>query len=255
MLANPNRRLIRGSRRYFVYFLLSIVLIILITIGAFEIIKRTDLLTLDKVEAIGSSDELNYHLEKDVSKYCGINLYKLDLSEIPDTLMKNYPIIEDMKIKRKAHNGLRISYTIESPFAIVNFVDGKNYYVNRDLKILERVNYGYLQKSLPIISSKLKSNKYKNGSVIQDSTTIAIANYLSTVLEEKPDFQDKISDLFVRNEKIYFREIFRGNVVFLGDENISNKIDLFMSYFSSFASGLFIDLSYENQIVTRKADF
>lgn len=255
MLQNSSRRLVRGSRRYFIYFLLSIVLIILTTVAAFEVIKRTDLLTLDKVEVVGSSNELNFHLEKDVGKYCGINLYQLDLSEMPDTLMKNYPIIESMKIKRKAHNRLKVTYKMESPFAIVNFVDGKNYYVNKDLKLLERVNYGYLQKSLPIISSKLKSGKYKNGSVIQDSTTIAIANYLNRVLEEKPDFQDKISDLFIRNDKIYFREIFRGNIVFLGDENISNKIDLFMSYFSSFASGLFIDLSYENQIVTRKADF
>ncbi|MFA7056590.1 MAG: FtsQ-type POTRA domain-containing protein [Candidatus Cloacimonadales bacterium] len=255
MFKASNRRLVRGSRRYFIYFFLSLVLIILTTVGTFEIIKRTDLLKLEKVQVVGNSNELNYRLEKDLGKYYGINLYQLDLVEIPDTLLQSYPIIEDISIKRRVHNRLKVEYTMESPFAIINFADGKNYYINRDLKLLERVNYGYLQKSLPIISAKLKSDKYRIGSVIQDSVTIAMADYLSIVLEEKPDFQDKISDLFVHNDKIYFREIFRGNIVFLGNENIGNKIDLFMSHFSSFASGLFIDLSYKNQIVTRKADF
>lgn len=89
MFKASNRRLVRGSRRYFIYFFLSLVLIILTTVGTFEIIKRTDLLKLEKVQVVGNSNELNYRLEKDLGKYYGINLYQLDLAEIPDTLLQS----------------------------------------------------------------------------------------------------------------------------------------------------------------------
>lgn len=250
-----NGVLIRGSRRYFIFFIFSIILIFLTSLGTFEVIKRTDLLKLEKVKILGDSDELNFHIEQDLDDFYGINLYKLDLESIRDTLKKDYPIVKDMKINRRILNKLKVSYNLENPFAIVNFSDGKNFYVTKELKILERVNYGYLQKSLPVITSKLNSREYQIGTTIQDSTTQVITDYLSHVLEVRPDFQDKISDVFMRNNKVYFREIFRGNVVYLGNDNINEKIDLFMSHFSSFASGLYIDVSYKNQIVTSKADF
>ena len=250
-----NGVLIRGSRRYFIFFIFSIILIFLTSLGTFEVIKRTDLLKLEKVKILGDSDELNFHIEQDLDDFYGINLYKLDLESIRDTLKKDYPIVKDMKINRRILNKLKVSYHLENPFAIVNFSDGKNFYVTKELKILERVNYGYLQKSLPVITSKLNSREYQIGTTIQDSTTQVITDYLSHVLEVRPDFQDKISDVFMRNNKVYFREIFRGNVVYLGNDNINEKIDLFMSHFSSFASGLYIDVSYKNQIVTSKADF
>ncbi len=250
-----NGVLIRGSRRYFIFFIFSIILIFLTSLGTFEVIKRTDLLKLEKVKILGDSDELNFHIEQDLDDFYGINLYKLDLESIRDTLKKDYPIVKDMKINRRILNKLKVSYNLENPFAIVNFSDGKNFYVTKELKILERVNYGYLQKSLPVITSKLNSREYQIGTTIKDSTTQVITDYLSHVLEVRPDFQDKISDVFMRNNKVYFREIFRGNVVYLGNDNINEKIDLFMSHFSSFASGLYIDVSYKNQIVTSKADF
>ncbi len=247
--------LIRGSRRYFVYFFFSIVLIVLTGLGTFEIIKRTDLLKLEKVTVIGDSEELNFHIEQDLSRYFGINLYKLNLEDISDTLMIDYPIINDLKINRRILNRLKVRYLMENPFTIINFTDGKNYYASRELKLLERVNYGYLQESLPVITAKLNSKDYVIGTVIQDSTTKVMADYLSQVLDVRPDFQDKISDVFIKNNKVYFREIFRGNIVYFGYDNINEKIDLFMSYFSSFSSGLYIDVSYKNQIVTSKADF
>jgi hypothetical protein len=102
---------------------------------------------------------------------------------------------------------------------------------------------------------KLKSKDSNIGTVIQDSTTHVIADYLANLLEIRPDFQDKISNLFIKNNKVFFREISRGNVIYLGDDNISKKIDLFMSHYNSFSSGLYIDLSYKNQIVTSKESF
>lgn len=253
---NPsNEVLIRGSRRYFLYFLFSLVLIFLTSLGTFEVIKRTDLLKLEKVAIVGDSEELNFHIEQDLREYYGINLYKLDLDSIADTLKLSYPIILNTKVNRRILNKIKVRYWLENPFAIINFTDGKNYYINRELKLLERVNYGYLQESLPVITVKLNSRDYQIGTVIQDSTTHVIADYLSNILTVRPDFQDKISDVFIKNQKVYFREIFRGNVVYLGNDNINEKIDLFMSHFSSFASGLYIDVSYKNQIVTSKADF
>lgn len=250
-----NRTLVRGSRRYFVYFFISIVLIILTSLGTFEVIKRTDLLKLERIIFNGESDQLNFHIEQDLSKYFGINLYKLDLESIKDTLKIDYPIIADLSVNRRIFNKLKVSYGLESPFAIMNFADGRNYYVSRDLKLLERVNYGYLQKSLPMLTVKLKSKDSSIGTVIQDSTTHVMADYLANILEIRPDFQDKISNLFIKNDKVFFREISRGNVIYLGDDNISKKIDLFMSHYNSFSSGLYIDLSYKNQIVTSKESF
>lgn len=255
MKKTSSRSLIRGSRRYFIYFFLSIVLIVLSSLGTFEVIKRTDLLKLEKFIIIGESDELNFHIEQDLSRYIGINLYKLDLESMKDTLKSDYPIVEEMKVNRRIFNKLKVSYLLETPFAILNFSDGKNYYVSRELKLLERVNYGYLQKSLPVITAKLASKNSSIGGVIQDSTTHVIADYLSNLLEIRPDFQDKVSNMFFMNDKVFFREISRGNVVYLGNDNISKKIDLFMSHYNSFSSGLFIDLSFKNQIVTSKEIF
>ena len=234
---------------------MSVIVIVLTTVATFEVIKRTDLLKLEKVEINGSSDDLNYHLEQDLSAYFGINLYQLDLEQMSDSLMQKYSILEDINIRRRILSKLKVDYIIESPFAIINFADGRNYYTSEDLKLLERVNYGYLQKSLPIISAKIKSYDYEIGDIIQDSTTCVMVDYLSHLLNVRPDFQDKISDMFVKDNKVYFREIYRGNIVYLGNENINEKIDLFLSHNNSFTSGLYIDLSYKNQIVTSKADF
>lgn len=237
------------------YFFFSLVLIVLTSLGTFEIIKRTDLFKLEKIKIIGDSEELNFHLEQDLSRFVGINLYKLDLETMKDTVKNDYPLVKDVKINRRILNKIKVRYWLENPFVIINFSDGKNYYATRELKLLERVNYGYLQESLPVISTKLNSQKYKIGAVVRDSTTHVIADYLSEILVIRPDFQDKISDVFSKDDKIYFREIFRGNIVYLGNDNIDEKVDLFMSHFSSFASGLFIDVSFKNQIVTSKAEF
>lgn len=246
---------VRGTRRYFIYFFLSIVLIVLTVSASFEIIKRTDLLKLEKVSIDGESERLNYHLEQDLSAYFGINLYRLDLELLSDSLKTRYPIISEIDIKRRILSSLKVKYLMEKPFAIVNFTDGKNYYTTKELKILERVNYGYLKRSLPIITTKLKSSDFKIGSVISDSLTMKMNDYLLEVLQVRQDFQEKISDVFIIDNKVYFREILRGNIVYFGKDNISEKIDLFLSYNNSFTSGLYIDLSYKDQIVTRKADF
>ncbi len=254
MRNTSSRALVRGTRRYFIYFVLSIIVIILTSLGTFEIIKGTDLLTLEKVEVLGQSDELNFHIEQDLKDYLGINLYKLDLESIKDTLVSDYSIISDMNVNRRIPNKIKIKYTLEIPFVIVNFSDGKNFYANRDLKLLERVNYGYLRKSLPVLTSKLNSKNYQVGTVIQDSITHVIADHLADILEVRADFQDRISDLFSKNGKVYFRETSRGNIVYLGNGDISDKIDLFLSHCNSFSSGLYIDISFNRQIVTRKAE-
>ena len=57
-----NGVLIRGSRRYFIFFIFSIILIFLTSLGTFEVIKRTDLLKLEKVKILGDSDELNFKI-------------------------------------------------------------------------------------------------------------------------------------------------------------------------------------------------
>lgn len=255
MRNTSSRSLVRGTRRYFIYFFLSILLVILTSFGTFEIIKRTDLLKLEKVEVIGESDKLNFHIEQDLQSNLGINLYKLNLESIKDTLVYNYPIIAKMKVKRKILSKLKVSYSLESPFAVVNFLDGKNFYINRELKILERVGYGYFRNSLPIITIKLVSKDYYIGAVIEDSDTHKMADYLAQILEVRPDFHDRISDLFIKKDKIYLREISRGNTVYFGNGNLSEKIDLFLSHCNSFSSGLYIDVSFDSQIVTRKADF
>lgn len=246
---------VRGTRRYFIYFFLSIVLIVLTIMGSFEIIKRTDLLKLESLDIIGESEKLSYHIEQDLSSYYGINLYRLDLEVMSDSLKSRYPIIANLDINRRLLSKLKVKYLMENPFSIVNFSDGKNYYVTKDLKVLERVNYGYLKKSLPVITTKCKSTDFNNGRVISDSLTIEMNDYLQYVLEMRPDFQERISDIFMDGKKIYIREMFRGNIVYLGRENISEKIDLFLSHSNSFTSGLYIDLSYKDQIVTRRADY
>lgn len=246
---------VRGTRRYFIYFFLSIIFIVLTLLGSFEIIKRTNLLKLEKVEIIGDSEELNYHIEQDLSTNFGINLYQLNLEMIRDTLKNHYPIIDEMTINRRLLSKLKVKYFMEIPFVIVNFEDGKNFYVTKKMKILERVNYGYIKKSLPIISCRLSSNGFDTGQVIEDSLTNYMKSYLEEILDVRPDFQEMISDIFTRNEKVYFREIYRGNIVYLGEKDFNEKIDLFLSHNNSFTSGLYIDLSYKNQIVTRRADF
>ncbi len=255
MRKTSSSTLVRGTRRYFIYFFISIVLIVLTVLISFEVIKRTDILKLEKVNIIGNSEKLNFHLEQDLTAYFGINLYQLNLEEMSDSLKNSYPIIDDISIKRRILSKLKVKYSLESPFAILNFTDGKNYYVTRELKILERVSYGYLKESLPIISTKLKSKNFENGKVVQDSLTNMMNNYLINILDIRPDFQEKISDVFLQDNKVYFREIYRGNIIYLGQENISEKIDLFLSHNNSFTAGLYIDLSYKNQIVTRRADF
>jgi len=255
MRNTSSRSLVRGTRRYFIYFFLSILLVILTSMGTFEIIKRTDLLKLEKVEVIGESNDLNFHIEQDLQANLGVNLYKLNLETIKDTLAHSYPIIAELKVKRKILSKLKVYYFLETPFAIANFSDGKNYYISRDLKILERVGYGYFKKSLPVITVKHDTKNYKIGDFIEAGEAHEMADYLSQILEARPDFHDRISDLFIKNNKVYFREISRGNTVYFGNGNLSNKIDLFLSHCNSFSSGLYIDVSYERQIVTRKADF
>lgn len=203
----------------------------------------------------GEIPALSEDIERSIDNYIGENIYSLDKAELQDSLSKLFPVIMQNKISRRPMSRIRVNYESFKPFAIVKLRNGKNYYINSQMTILEQVGYGYLTDSVPIISLNSKNMAFEYGTVLTDSTSIRMVDYLKKITKAQPSFIQSISEVLCIEDKIYIRDALHGNIIYIGKNSISSKINLYNEFAESYISGLYINLNFKKQVITKRADF
>lgn len=242
----------RGNRRYYFYFISVVILLIVSGLSLFQVIKTTSLLNLKTIEVSGVYSRLNSDIYEYLEPNIDKNLYDIDTESLRDSVACKFPILRNVDVSRSLPNKLKVKYNLETPFAVIRFLDGKNYYITKEKKLLEKVSFGYFRELLPIIVSKEQSTKYKLGNIVQDSTVVEMIGFLEQLNEIDLDFYKKIFCIYMEDNKVYFKDTIHENVIYFGEGNYEEKIDLFLNYVNSFIDGLYIDFSYKDQIITSK---
>ncbi len=239
------------SKYIFIFFL---IVFGSLTVGyiTFEIMKSINVFEIDNVVVEGQNLELSFDIEEFLNKYNDENLFSIDRESGEGDLIDNFPVVQNCKFYRKLPNELLVKYDIRKPILAINYNNRNFYYIDRELTLLEDLNEGYLDNSVPIIIASAQDTNNVFGENINDDEIVRLKNYYDKLVSANPSFANKISDMFIKDDYCLIRDIYTASVINFGEEDLAYKIDLYEKYSSSYCEDLYIDFTFKDRIITRK---
>ncbi len=222
---------IRGNSRYVTYMVTGLILLMIIFF-----VGRSYLRNWNKCELKAVIIENNDVIPEDkiqslVSPYLGQNIFMIDLNEIKTSILEVYRI-EDVSIRRRLFDKLVVKVFERQGFINVITRDKKIFTLDKDAVVLNEFNYNKTD-DFPIIDSGLYSRDFNAGASVQDESVLKILNYHKKILEAKPEIKNYISEYFLEDNDICFREIKSGKKVIIDLRYLDDNISMFFSMLES----------------------
>jgi len=243
-----------GSSRYFIFFIVLVVLIYGVYIGIHSLFTKLDVFKIKAVKIVGNENLETDFLINLCNDFININLYSISKKDVLKKY-ENIIRIEDIKVSRIFPNKLKIRIKERKGEFFFRTKKGIIYPIDRNKLVLDNENF-YDQEILPIISTKIPDKEVIIGKVIKNEFIENIFLLKDDFAKVDPDFINSISEFYLKGENLILVNANTGYRIVLGQNEIEKKLKrlVFLEQNRKFDKGSTIDLRFTDQLVIRSEE-
>ena len=243
-----------GSSRYFIFFLVLIVLIYTLYVGINSLFMRLDIFKIKYIKIIGNENLETSFLKNLSNDFINLNLYSISKR---DVLMKyeNVVRIDDIKVSRIFPNKLKIVISEKKGEFFFRTKNGTIYPIDKNRVVLDYEKC-YEHEVLPVIGTKIPNAEIVPGKKIENILIEEIFSLKEKFADVDPDFINNISEFYIKNENLILVNANIGYRIVLGNDEIEEKLKrfIFLEQNRTFEKGTVIDLRFKDQLVIRSEE-
>ena len=243
-----------GSSRYFIFFLVLVVLIYGVYIGINSLFTKLDLFKVKSIKISGNENLETDFLKNLCNDFINLNLYSISKK---DVLRKyeNIVRIDHIKVSRIFPNKLKIEINEKKGDFFFRTDSGIIFPIDKDRVVLDNVNF-YENEVLPVIGTKIPDDEIIIGQIVENVLIEKIFSLRKKFANVDPDFINSISEFYLKDENLIFVNANIGYRIIFGDNEIEEKLKklIFLEQNRTFEKGTTIDLRFKDQLVIRSEE-
>jgi cell division septal protein FtsQ len=241
----------RGNSRYYLFFIVTLLLIVAFGLGLWFALINVNFFDLKKIEIAGNTavpDSLIYKLAK---PYLGMNLIALPGNELKHKLSA-ISRVKEVKLRKKLLHSLQIVITERKGFLYLKTLEGDLFPLDSEGVVLARYSQVY-SEDLPIYSTYLSSSQVKKGKRLINPGLNRILNLQRRIVKEAPDFLTNISEYYMIDNTINMIDAKRGTRIIPSDEDMAKQLARyqFVQENGNINKNSVVDLRFKNQVVVK----
>ena len=243
-----------GSSRYFILFLVLVVLIYMVYIGINSLFTKLDLFKVKYIKIVGNKNLETSFLKNLSNDFINLNLYSISKR---DVLMKyeNVVRIDAIKVSRIFPNKLKIIISEKKGEFFIRTENGTIYPIDKNRIVLDYEKC-YENEVLPVIGTKIPESEIRIGNKIENVLIEEIFSLRKKFADVDPDFINNISEFYIKDENLILVNTNIGYRIVFGDNEIEEKLRrfIFLEQNRTFEKGTTIDLRFKDQLVIRSEE-
>ena len=244
------RRIKRGNSRFFVFFLFLLGVALLILYLSRYLLMNFEFFNVKNIVVEGDSNLNN--LEELAHGYIGQNIFKIDKENVK-LKYENIVRIEDVNIDKILPNKLKIKIKEKRGAFFIKTKEGHIFPITETKTVLD-MNDFYPKEDLPIINTNILYDNIVISEKIKSKLVEKVFSLHDKICSELPLMERKISEYYLKNDKIYFVEINSASHIYIGNKYIDDNIQKFKFYVENYGlpKNKIIDFRYRDHIVLKK---
>ena len=243
-----------GSSRFFIFFLVLIVLIYKVYVGINSLFTKLDIFKIKYIKISGNENLETTFLKNLSNDFINLNLYSISKR---DVLMKyeNVVRIDDIKVSRIFPNKLKIVISEKKGEFFFRTKNGTLYPIDNNRVVLDYEKC-YEHEALPVIGTKIPDAEIVPGKKIENILIEEIFSLKEKFADVDPDFINNISEFYIKDENLILVNANIGYRIVLGNDEIEEKLKrfIFLEQNRTFERGTVIDLRFKDQLVIRSEE-
>jgi len=243
-----------GSSRYFIFFLVLVVLIYGVYIGINSLFTKLDLFKVKSIKISGNENLETDFLKNLCNDFINLNLYSISKKDVIRKY-ENIVRIDHIKVSRIFPNKLKIEINEKKGDFFFRTDSGIIFPIDKDRVVLDNVNF-YENEVLPVIGTKIPDDEIIIGQKIENALIEKIFSLRKKFANVDPDFINSISEFYLKDENLIFVNANIGYRIIFGDNEIEEKLKklIFLEQNRTFEKGTTIDLRFKDQLVIRSEE-
>ncbi len=241
----------RGNSRYFVFFVLVLLVITALGIGAYQLLSSLDVLNVRNIEISGNSAVADSLLRVVLQPYLGQNLLKVDKDEV-HAEVSGFARVKTVKVRRKLFSTLQIKLTERKPSLYVKCLEGDLFPVDEEGVVLERYGKVYTE-NLPLVNLLVNSSHLKSGRKIKNAALDKVLATHRRIVKDAPEFVANISEYYTIDNTVYIIDARNGLRLIPSEKNLAKQLSRyeFVRDNGNVSQSSILDLRIDNQVVVK----
>jgi len=244
----------RGNSRYYVYFVLSLLLVLGVGIGIWYSMRHLPFFEVNKVTLSGNSAIPDSLILRNTNKYLGMNLFSVPTQHVRSDIVK-LSRVKSVSVRKQLLGTLRIKVTERQPLLYIKSFEGNLYPVDSDAIVLAKYDKVY-GEDLPIFSSYLNDDQFKAGLPLNKPGVSRVLALHQRVLKEAADFAPIISEYYLIDNTINIVDARYGTRLIPCEDDLARQFKRyqFVQDNGNISRRSVVDLRFENQVVVKAGD-
>ena len=248
---NKNRKKIRGSSRYYVYWVLILCIVFLGGYYVNTMLKDTRFFKIKEIHIRGNKLVERDYLHSIAEQFIGINIFLVDLNDMA-LRFQAIPRVKSIKTLRIFPSRLIVTVRERTGVFYLKDHSGEFHPIDNERYVLDKADW-YLEEDLPLLNINIPREIIVVGEIIEDPRIEYIFFVYETIAQSNPEVLLDISEFYFNRNDLYFIDIRSGCRVVISSEDIPQQIDrfLFLRDNQGFNRNSTIDLRFGSQVVVR----
>ena len=244
----------RGNSRYYLFFLLTIILTASIGAGFWYALRHLPYFTVNKVKLSGNSVIPDSLIYSKTSSYVGQNLFSISSKQIRKDLHR-LSRVKEVVIRKKLMGTLTVEVTERQAILYVKSFEGNLFPMDGDGVVLAKYSKIY-QEDVPIFSSYYSDNQFKAGLKLNKPTVSRVLAFHQRIMKEAPDFVPIISEYFLIDNTINIIDARYGTWIIPSNDDLATQFRRyqFVQDNGDISRRSTVDLRFDNQVVVKAGD-
>jgi len=241
----------RGNSRYYLFFFVSIIFIVLIGFAAWYALTHMNIFTLEKVTVAGNTSIPDSLVIKITKPYIGTNLISIRSSEVKAKL-SSISRIKEVKLRKKLMHTLHLQITERKGLIYIKSVEGDLYPIDADCVVLARYSPIYME-DLPIYNSYLSNSQLQSGKKLKNAKLSRILEIHQLIAIDAPDFLANVSEYYFIDNTVNIIDAKHGTRIIPSDDDLAKQLSRyqFVQDNGNINKRSVVDLRFKNQVVVK----
>lgn len=248
---NSRDRKRRGHSRYYVYFVLSLVALVLVGGAIFYLLRSLSIFDVKKIEVSGNHAVGDSLIAKFTGKYVGQNLFSVPTHTLKKELT-SLSRVKSVRIRKRLMHTLNVAITERQGILYIKTLEGDLFPVDESGIVLTRYGKVYIE-DLPIMSTYFSTAKLRPGIRLKGKDLDRVLTFHKKLMHDAADFVPRVSEYYVIDNTIYMIDANTGMRIIPGDEDLQAQLRryIFVLENGNIGNHKLLDLRYSKQVVVK----
>ena len=244
----------RGNSRYYLFFLVALILISGVGYGIWYALTHINFFATREVLISGTHAIPDSLIQNVVNPYMGSNLLAIPSSKVRNRLL-HFSRVEDVKIRKKLPHTLKITVTERKGVIYVKTFEGDLFPVDGQGIILAQYSPVYTE-DLPIFSTYFSTKLMKPGKKLKKPALTRILALHQRIAREAPGFLPYISEYYLIDNTVNIVDARHGTRIIPSDTDLARQLKryLFVQDNGNINRRGIVDLRFKNQVVVKAGE-